>query len=67
MISLSSSGVCAGDFTTLCPSILQWGQKIVIRITPEFPRDTLYPGDQVFVSRTALHQGRRCQVNKLRR
>ena len=39
------------------PETPRWGQEMVIRVTPEFPRDKLYPGDQVFVILETLHQG----------
>ena len=39
------------------PEAPRWGQEIIVRVTPEFPRDRLYPGDQVFVILETLHQG----------
>lgn len=39
------------------PAAPRWGQEFIVRVTPEFPRDRLYPGDQVFVILETLHQG----------
>ena len=39
------------------PADPRWGQEIIVRVTPEFPGDRLYPGDQVFVILLTHHQG----------
>ena len=57
LVSILALGTCLFAEVQVEPEVPRWGQEIVIRVTPEFPRDRLYPGDQVFVTLVTSHQG----------
>ena len=57
LVSILALGTCLFAEIQVEPEVPRWGQEIVIRVTPEFPRDRLYPGDQVFVTLVTSHQG----------
>ena len=57
LVSILALGTCLFAEVQVEPEIPRWGQEIVIRVTPEFPRDRLHPGDQVFVTLVTSHQG----------
>ena len=57
LISILALGTFAFAEVRIEPEVPRWGQEIIVRVTPEFPRDRLYPGDRVFVILETLHQG----------
>ena len=57
LVSILALGTFTFAEVQIEPEAPRWGQEIIVRVTPEFPRDRLYPGDQVYVILETLHQG----------
>ena len=51
-----SLGTCLFAEIQIEPEAPRWGQEIVVRVTPDFPRGRLYPADLVFVNLATRHQ-----------
>ena len=57
LVSILALGTFVFAEVQIEPEAPRWGQEIIVRVSPEFPQDRLYPADRVFVTLETLHQG----------